>query len=86
MNAQSIGAGKLNIKGTATNPDSALFEVKNKDDQTIFAVYSEGVRMWISDGNKGTRGGFAVGGFGTDKATSQQYLYVTKRWFRCRRI
>ncbi len=77
MNAQSIGAGKLNIKGTATNPDSALFEVRNKDNQTIFAVYSEGVRMWVSDGNKGKRGGFAVGGFGTDKATSQQYLYVT---------
>jgi hypothetical protein len=77
MTAKSLGAGKLNIKGTATNPDSALFEVKNKDGQTIFAVYSEGVRVYVSDGNKGKRGGFAVGGFGTDKATSQQYLYVT---------
>ncbi len=36
MNAQSIGAGKLNIKGTATNPDSALFEVKNLGQSDYF--------------------------------------------------
>jgi len=76
MAAQTIGAGKLNIKGTATNPDSVLFEVKNKSGQTVFAVYSEGVRIYVDDGAKGSRGGFAVGGFGTDKATSQPYLRI----------
>jgi hypothetical protein len=67
------GADKLNIKGTATNPDTALFEVRNKSGQTIFAVYSEGVRMWVSDGNRGTKGGFAVGGFDQ----RQEYFRVT---------
>jgi hypothetical protein len=64
MTAQNlIGVGKLNIKGTTTNMEEALFEVKNKDGQTIFAVYNEGVRIWVADGAKGTKGGFAVGGF-----------------------
>ncbi|MCX6334493.1 MAG: hypothetical protein NT092_09330, partial [Bacteroidia bacterium] len=68
---------ELNIKGVVTDPTEALFEVKNKGGQTIFAVYSEGVRIYVSDGDaKGVKGGFAVGGFDGTKG-NQEYLRVT---------
>lgn len=70
---------KLSLRGT-TNPTdtAAIFEVKNKTGQTVFAVYSEGVRVYVDDGAKGSKGGFSIGGFGTDnKGTpSQPYLKV----------
>jgi uncharacterized protein (TIGR02145 family) len=55
--------GVKTFKGTTPDMEQALFEVKNKDGQTIFAVYNEGVRIWVADGAKGTKGGFAVQGF-----------------------
>ena len=67
---------KLGISGTTSSLEEALFEVKNKDGQTIFAVYNEGVRVYVDDGAKGSKGGFAVGGFGLGKAEPQKYLYV----------
>jgi len=67
---------KLIINGETEADDEPLFEVKNKDGQTVFAVYNEGVRIYVDDGAKGAKGGFAVGGFGTDKAASQNLLYV----------
>jgi hypothetical protein len=69
---------KLSVKGTTSGLEEALFEVKNKDGQTVFAVYNEGVRIYVSDGAKAVKGGFAVGGFGTDKAESTKYLFVGK--------
>jgi len=56
-------SGETTFKGTTPDLEAPLFEVKNKDGQTIFAVYNEGVRIWVADGAKGTKGGFAVGGF-----------------------
>jgi len=68
---------KLSVAGETDNLEEALFEVKNKDGQTIFAVYNEGVRIYVSDGDtKGPKGGFAIGGFGTTKAPSQPYFIV----------
>lgn len=55
--------GETIFKGTTSDVEAPLFEVKNKNGQTIFAVYNEGVRIWVSDGEKGTKGGFAVQGF-----------------------
>jgi hypothetical protein len=69
---------KLAVKGETVLPEEALFEVKNKDGQTVFAVYNEGVRVYVSDGAKALKGGFAVGGFGADKAESTKYLFVGK--------
>ncbi len=69
---------KLSVKGTTSGLEEALFEVKNKDGQIVFAVYNEGVRVYVSDGAKALKGGFAVGGFGTDKAESTKYLFVGK--------
>lgn len=79
MVANGIGTAlpKLNVAGTTTDLETALFEVKNNLGQTIFAVYNEGVRIYVDDGSKGTKGGFAIGGFGT-KAPSQEYLRVTR--------
>ncbi|MCX6335345.1 MAG: tail fiber domain-containing protein [Bacteroidia bacterium] len=69
---------KLAVAGETSGLEEALFEVKNKDGQTVFAVYNEGVRVYVSDGAKALKGGFAVGGFGTDKAESTKYLFVGK--------
>jgi len=69
---------KLSVAGETDNLEEALFEVKNKDGQTIFAVYNEGVRIYVSDGDtKGPKGGFAIGGFGTVKNKSGQYFNVS---------
>ncbi len=69
---------KLAVEGETSGQEEALFEVKNKDGQTVFAVYNEGVRVYVSNGAKALKGGFAVGGFGTDKAESTKYLFVGK--------
>jgi hypothetical protein len=66
----------LDIVGTTDLMDEALFEVRNKNGQTIFAVYNQGVRIYVDDTEKGPKGGFAIGGFGTEKGTSQPYFIV----------
>jgi hypothetical protein len=68
---------KLSVKGETSSFDEALFEVKNKNGQTIFAVYNEGVRIYVDDGAKGPKGGFAVGGFDMTKATKREYFVVS---------
>jgi len=69
---------KLAVEGETDNMEEALFEVKNKVGQTVFAVYNEGVRIYVDNGDaKGAKGGFAVGGFGDSKALSQEYFVVT---------
>jgi uncharacterized protein (TIGR02145 family) len=67
----------LTVKGKTADMGEALFEVKNKNGQTVFAVYNEGVRIYVDNGAKGTKGGFAIGGFGTAKAPSQNYFVVS---------
>ncbi|UCG26997.1 MAG: tail fiber domain-containing protein [Bacteroidales bacterium] len=64
--------------GTETSED-ALFEVKRNDGQTVFAVYPEGVRIYVDDSTtKGTKGGFAVGGFNpATKGLTNEYLRIT---------
>jgi len=81
LNAESVNdLKKLDIVGDASAPvDSALFEVKRSDGQTVFAVYNEGVRVYVDDSeSKGTKGGFAIGGFSpTTKGITNEYLRVT---------
>jgi len=55
----------------------ALFEVKRKDGQTVFAVYPEAVNIYVPRTGKGQKGGFAVGGFDASKANPQDYFRVT---------
>ncbi|MCX6301004.1 MAG: fibrobacter succinogenes major paralogous domain-containing protein [Bacteroidia bacterium] len=67
---------KLAVTGETSDMEEALFEVKNKEGQTVFAVYNEGVRIYVDDGAKGAKGGFAIGGFGTNKSQSQNLFVV----------
>lgn len=69
---------KLAIAGTTPFLDEALFEVRNKDGRIVFAVYNEGVRIYVDDGiaGKALKGGFAIGGFDKAKGTVQNYLLV----------
>jgi len=80
MVADSLGGplSKLKVKGAVgSTMEETLFEVKNKAGQTVFAVYNEGVRIYIGDGSKSPKGGFSVGGFGSVKdENNKQYLFV----------
>lgn len=68
---------KLGIVGTTTDMEEALFEVKNKAGNTVFAVYNEGVRAYVGNGDaKGVKGGFSVGGYDGSKGV-HDLLWVT---------
>ena len=72
--------GKLEVQGDGLEvPDEPLFEVKRKDGQTVFAVYPEGVRIYVEDiqDSKGTKGGFAIGGIRPGKGITNEYFRVT---------
>lgn len=72
---------RLTVQGNSSGlVDDPLFEVKNNDGQTVFAVYNEGVRIWVDDNTGkalGSRGGFAVGGFSSGKSETNEFLRVT---------
>jgi hypothetical protein len=70
---------RIQVSGDTNSSDSILFEVKNRAGQTVFAVYEEGVRIYVDDGvykGKG-KGGFAIGSFGAAKGSSQPLFMVT---------
>jgi len=73
--AEALNAGAKVVSTNDATAD-ALFEVKRKDGQTVFAVYPDAVNIYVPSGSKGVKGGFAIGGFG-DKAPSQDYFRVT---------
>lgn len=53
------------VSNPAAGDDEPIFVVRNRLGQIVFAVYQEGVRVYVDDGTtpiKGTKGGFAVGG------------------------
>jgi len=71
---------KFTIQENPGHPvDSALFEVRNLEGQTVFAVYPEGTRVYVLDQEaKGKKGGFAVGGYSrATKGVTQEYMRVT---------
>ncbi|MBN1132448.1 MAG: hypothetical protein JXR52_13240 [Bacteroidales bacterium] len=60
------------------SPGESLFEVKRSDGSVAFAVYEDSVRVYFnSDGTKGLKGGFAVGGYSGTKSISEDFLRVT---------
>jgi hypothetical protein len=69
---------KLEVVGEDILSDEALFEVKRKDGNTIFAVYNHGVRINMPPDTltKGKKGGFAIGGFDAVKGVHQDYFVV----------
>ena len=71
---------KFTIQEETGHPvDSALFEVRNAEGQTVFAVYPEGTRVYVLDeGSKGVKRGFAVGGYSrSGKGITQEYMHVS---------
>ena len=68
---------KLTVLSNNDADTNALFIVKRKDGQIVFAVYNEGVRAYVDNGAKGAKGGFAIGGFGTAKAPSQSFMMIS---------
>ncbi|PLX11566.1 MAG: hypothetical protein C0594_03455, partial [Marinilabiliales bacterium] len=78
----SAPIGKLEVKADlGIGIDDPIFEVLNSDGDTIFAVYSNGVRVNVPNDPAlkatGSKGGFAVGGFSPAKSEVQEYLRVT---------
>jgi hypothetical protein len=101
--ANGVNAGaRLSVISNNDFGTDALFEVKRKDGQTVFAVYPDSVNIYVPrSGAKGAKGGFAIGGFAGTKANPQDYFRVTpdsvriyidpapvvnKGWFCNRRI
>lgn len=72
---------KMVIQPSATWDDEVpLFEVKNKSGNTVFAVYNNGVRIYVQDDApyKGLKGGFAIGGFNPTKGGyTNDFMWVT---------
>jgi hypothetical protein len=69
----------LAVQGNDSLSEEPLFEVKRKDGLPIFAVYNDGVWVYVdADEQKGIKGGFAVGGYTSNKKGSvEEYLRVT---------
>lgn len=73
-----IAGSKLSVTSNNDLGTDALFEVKRKDGQTVFAVYPDAVNVYVPrSGTKGSKGGFAIGGFDGMKANPQDYFRVT---------
>ncbi len=79
MVTKGIAEGsKITIVSENDASEDALFEVKRKDGQTVFAVYNDAVNVYIPDQQtKKVKGGFAVGGYDAIKGFSQHYMTVT---------
>lgn len=80
IGTDNLNKAKLAVTGDNTLSEDALFEVKRKDGQTMFAVYNQGVRINIPmiDGTKGAKGGFAIGGFSGTKGTLYDLFSLNK--------
>ncbi|OFX82272.1 MAG: hypothetical protein A2W99_09450 [Bacteroidetes bacterium GWF2_33_16] len=81
-NTGNIGIGssdptsKLEVKSTSTT--GALFQVINANNDTVFAVYPDGVKVFVDSDSKGTVGGFAVSGRTPTKLGGKvEYFRVT---------
>ncbi|MDX9695851.1 MAG: hypothetical protein RBT49_08675 [Bacteroidales bacterium] len=69
-------ASKLEVKSASTS--GALFQVINANNDTVFAVYPDGVKVFVNSSTKGKVGGFAVSGRSPGKAGEEvEYLRVT---------
>jgi len=68
---------KSDKKRTKSEPNEPIFEIKNDQEQTVFAVYPGGVKIFIDDSQlKASGGGFTVGRVGTEKASGGDIFSV----------
>ncbi|HAF31272.1 MAG TPA: hypothetical protein DCG75_19720 [Bacteroidales bacterium] len=81
-NGGNVGIGSstpvsnLEVKGTAIGGD-ALFQVINSNNDTVFAVYPDGVKIFIDSEAKGKVGGFAISGRSPSKAGGVEIFRAT---------
>jgi len=76
MHAASAASYSM-LSGSNSDPEEPVFQVKNSEGQVVFAVYQNGVEMIIDEQGKGSRAGFAVGGFSASKDGGyMEYLRV----------
>ncbi len=81
-NEGKIGIGSsepvsnLEVKATSAGSE-ALFQVINASNDTVFAVYPDGVKIYVNSEAKGKIGGFAVSGRTPSKAGDVDILKVT---------
>jgi hypothetical protein len=77
--AEGVASGsRISVVSDDDDDSEALFEVKRKDGQTVFAVYNDAVNVFLpNSGSKAAKGGFAIGGFGDTKSPSQDFFSVT---------
>ncbi len=64
---------KVEIASDGKNLEAPLFEVKNAKGEIIFAVFENGVEIYLDEetGGRKTRGGFAISGRTTTKETKE---------------
>jgi hypothetical protein len=69
----------LSVNGNNNLPmDTALFEVKDKNGNTVFAVYEEGVRVYVKESpSVGSRAGFSIGGRNPATGATQDLMQIT---------
>ncbi len=82
-NGGNVGIGSsapvsnLEVKAN-TAGSNALFQVINANNDTVFAVYPDGVKVFVDSDAKGKVGGFAVSGRSPSKAGGvEEYFRVT---------
>ena len=71
------GGSKLSVQGDDVLSGKPLFDVKRKDGQTVFAVYNEGVRVYVKKDSKNPHEGFAVGGYNETKQGEEEYFRIS---------
>ncbi len=71
-------AGELNNDIFYFTDTDTLFAVKDRNGNIVFAVFTDGVKVYVNEASKGTVGGFAVSGRSPSKAGIEtEYLRVT---------
>ena len=72
----SAPVSNLEVKANTSGTD-ALFQVINASNDTVFAVYPDGVKIFVNQDAKGKVGGFAISGRSPNKAAGVDILKVT---------
>lgn len=73
-----ITAQPVEIYTNTNQTETPLFEVRNDAGNPVFAVFNDGVMVYVDEEKKGAKGGFAVGGYNTAKKTvTQEFLRIT---------
>ncbi|MFZ5941834.1 MAG: tail fiber domain-containing protein [Bacteroidota bacterium] len=80
IGTSSPNRSALTVQGKDLTAGQPLFEVRREDGVPVFAVYNDGVIVFVDEDapQKALKGGFAVGGYKKNgKGLTQEYLRVT---------